>query len=120
MARVAAKISLLTELSERGSATRSGFYGSAAFGLSDDVNSGGVLWFIEPRSYRNAVTAFSPASVRQRLRWVNGQKENNSEGVVATERQLGCEPLTVPPLGIDEIEFEFGLSNHWYNSRSQP
>jgi hypothetical protein len=41
------------------------------------------------RTTRNAVAAFSPAltdavvAVRKHLRWVNGQKENNSEGAVA-------------------------------------
>ncbi len=46
---------------ERGSATRSGFYSSEAFGLSDDASSDGALRLTEPRSNRNAVAAFSPA-----------------------------------------------------------
>ena len=39
---------------ERGSVTRSGFDGSEAFGISDDVNRGGVLRLTELRPYRNA------------------------------------------------------------------
>ena len=48
---------------ERGSATRSGFDSSKAFGLFDDVNTRGVLRLTEPRSKRNAVAAFSPSLV---------------------------------------------------------
>ncbi len=47
---------------ERGSATRSGFGCSKAFGLSDDVNRGRVLRLTEPRSNRNAVATFSPVA----------------------------------------------------------
>jgi hypothetical protein len=46
---------------ERGSATRSSFDGSEAFGLFDDVDRGDVLRLTEPRSNRNAAAAFSPA-----------------------------------------------------------
>lgn len=37
--------------------TRSSFDGSEAFGLSEDVNSGGVLRLTEPRSNRGGAAA---------------------------------------------------------------
>ncbi len=47
----------------------------------------GCGWALpQPRSNRNAVAAFSPALADAvGLRWVNGQNEKNSEGVVAAE-----------------------------------
>jgi len=32
---------------------------------------------------------------RKHLRWVNGQNENNSEGVVAAGRRMGCNAFSI-------------------------
>jgi len=51
------------------------------------------------RTNRNAVAAFSPALTDAvGLRWVNGQNENNSEGVVAAWRRIGCNSFRVDEL----------------------
>ncbi len=60
------------------------------------MNSGGVLRLTEPRSNRNTVAAFSPALTDAvGLRWVSGQNENNSGGVVAGWRRIGCNAFSV-------------------------